>query len=183
MTAQSVNISMLRPHLYNTPEPRPLPEGYTLRPLGHEHEPQLARLLGVAFNEAWDERRVASTLTRAPDVRAVYGVFWHGELAATASSQVRPDRDPTAGFVHWVATHPRHRSKGLAAGLLARSLEDFSARGYLRARLVTQPERVPAIRAYLTFGFVPAYEEDGPNHEHDHRAVWSGIFQELMRVG
>lgn len=180
---ESVNISMLRPHLRGVPESCLLPEAYTLRLLGHEDEPQLADLLSSAFEDTWDERRVASTLTRAPDVRAVYGVFTREALAATASSQVPSERDPTAGFVHWVATHPRHRSRGLAAALLGRLLEDFSARGYLRARLTTQPERIPAIRAYLTFGFVPEYEEGGPAQGRDHRAVWSGIFQELMRVG
>lgn len=169
-----VNISMLRPHLHDVPEPHPL-QGCTLRPLKREDEPQLASLLSLVFEEAWDERRVASTLTRAADVRAVYGIVQHGELVATASSQVRPERDPAAGFIHWVATHPGHRSRGLAAALLVRLLEDFSARKYTCARLVTQPERIPAIKLYLSFGFIPRYEVGGT----DHQKIWSGIFQAL----
>lgn len=91
------------------------------------------------------------------------------------SSQFLPGRDLHAGLVHWVATHPGHRSKGLAAVLLGRLLKDFEARGYRGARLFTQPERLPAIRTYLKFGFVPEYEVDG----RDDKSTWSGIFQVL----
>ena len=171
---KSVNISVVRPHLGGVPATGPL-QGYTLRELGRGDERQLAQLLSLTFEEAWDEARVASTLTRAADVRAVYGVVRDGELVATASSQLRPERDPAAGFVHWVATHPDHRSRGLAAALLARLLRDFSTRGYTCARLDTQPERLPAIRTYLKFGFVPEYEINGA----DHQEIWSGIFQTL----
>lgn len=170
------NISMLRPHLRDIPTGRPLEEGYTLRPLGHSDEPGLAQLLSLAFSETWNEARVQTALTRAEDVRAVYGVFWKNTVVATASSQTRPDRDPKAGFVHWVAAHPEHRGRGLAAALLGRVLTDFSERGDLRARLDTQPERLPAIRAYLRFGFVPEYDRDGV----DQRAVWSEMLQKLM---
>lgn len=134
-----------------------------------------------------DEQRVASALTRAPDVRAVYGVFGRGNLVATASSQLRPERDPTsgvmAGYVHWLAAHPEHRAQGLASALLARLLEDFIEREYTCARLDTQPERLPAIWVYLKFGFVPEYEVDGADHRLDHRAIWSDIFQALLRTG
>lgn len=178
---ESVNITMVRPHLGGVPAVRPLPEAYTLRELGREDEPQLADLFGLAFAEAWDQQRVASELTRAAEVKAVYGIVQDGALVATASSQSRLERDPAAGFVHWVATHPEHRSRGLAGALLARLLEDFRERAYSRARLDTQPERLPAIWTYLKFGFVPEYL--GGNGTQDHRAVWSSIFQALMRTG
>ena len=177
---KSVDISMVRPHLGGVPGVRPLPEAYTLRELGREDEPQLAGLLSSAF-DAWDEERVASALTRTAEVKAVYGIVRNGALVATASSQSRPERDPAAGFVHWVATHPGHRAQGLASALLARLLEDFRERAYSRARLDTQPERLPAIRTYLKFGFVPEYLSGSDSR--DHRAVWSDIFQALMRTG
>ncbi len=177
---KSVNISAVRPHLRDPPAGRPLPYGYTLRRPGRADEPQLARLLSLAFNDTWDEVRVRDTLTGAPDVKAVYGVFQRELLVATASSQIRPERDPAAGFVHWVATHPGHRSRGLASALLGRLLEDFRERRYTCARLDTQPERLPAIRVYLKFGFVPDYELGGGDPG-DQKAVWSDIFQALVR--
>ena len=169
------DITLLRPHLEHLPAPRPLPDRYALQVLGQVDEPALAELLSLVFEETWDEARVQTSLTRTADVRAVYGVL-HGEvLVATASSQTRPQRDPGAGFVHWVAAHPEHRGRGLAAALLGRVLEDFRERGELRARLETQPERLPAVRVYLRFGFVPDYEAVGA----DQRAVWSEVFQKL----
>ena len=175
MAAIAPNISLLRPHLRNVPPVGVLESPYTLRPLVHADEPELARLLSLVFEETWDEARVQTELTRAADVRAVYGIFSSETLVATASSQTRPDRDPEAGFVHWVATHPEHRGRGLAAALLNRVLEDFRDRGDRRARLETQPERLPAIRTYLRFGFVPEYDVGGVGH----KDVWSGIFQKL----
>lgn len=73
------------------------------------------------------------------------------------------------------ATHPSQRGKGLAVVLLGRLLKNFKARGYLSARLLTQLERLPAIRTYLKFGFVPKYEVDGRND----RSTWSDIFHAL----
>jgi len=174
-TPKGIDISMYRPHLRDAPNLPPLPYDCSLRLLGRDDEPQLAALLGSAFDEPWDEGRVGSTLTRAEDVKAVYGVLWQNELVATASSQFLPGRDAHAGFVHWVATRPSHRGKGLAATLLGRLLKDFEARGYRGARLFTQAERLPAIRTYLKFGFVPEYAVDG----RDDRSTWSGIFQAL----
>ena len=168
---------MVRPHLHKVPH-RPLPEGYVLRTLEHNSEPQLAELLTLAFEDTWDVARVSATLTQALDVRAVYGVFYGSRLIGTASSQHLPGRNPAAGFVHWVATHPDYRAQGLSSALLEHVLGDFQTRGYSRARLDTQPERLPAIRAYLKFGFVPEYEVAGT----DQKAIWASIFPELLRV-
>lgn len=175
---ETINISMSRPHLRTVPNLAPLPHGYRLRLLEPSDEPRLAALLGAAFAEPWDEQRVGATLTRAGDVRAVYGVFWQNELAATASSQFLPERDRHAGFVHWLGTHPLHRGKGLAAALLERLLRDFRGRGHKSARLFTQPERLPAIRTYLKFGFIPEYTVGG----RDDRGIWSDVFQASART-
>ena len=168
-----VNIFMHRPHLRDIPDVRPLPAGYALRHLDTRDEPALAQLLSLVFKEPWDERRVQADLTRAEDVKATYGVFWQRDLVATASSQLRASHAAQAGFVHWVAAHPEHRRKRLAATLVKRVMQDFQERGYESAWLVTQPVRTAAIRAYLKFGFTPFYDVDGE----DHRAYWSGIFQ------
>lgn len=172
---EDINVAMHRPHLRDVPDSPLMPGGYSLRRLGRDDEPQLAALLSAAFAEPWDEGRVGSTLTRAEDVKAVYGVLWRNELVATASSQFLPGQDPYVGFVHWVATHLDHRAKGLAAILIVQLLNDFEVRGYRGARLFTQPKRLPAVRTYLKFGFVPEYAVDG----RDDRSLWSDIFQAL----
>lgn len=173
---KGINVAMCRPHLHNAPN-APLPAGCSLHALARSDEPQLATLLSLAFAESWDEQRVRSALTQAEDVKAVYGVMWQGELVATASSQFLPEQDRRSGFVHWLATHPEHRGRGLAGVLVKRVLEDFDMRSYESARLLTQPERLPAIRLYLKFGFVPEYAVG----KRDDRNTWSDVLSALVR--
>lgn len=169
-------IVMHRPHLRTIPDAPLLPEGYTLRAFGaSDDEAGLAAVLTAAFQEPWDEARVRATLTQASDVKAVYVVTSQGQIVATASSRWIPDRFPNTGVVHWVATHPDHEGRGLASALLVRVLNDFIARGYPQAALETQDFRLPAIRLYLRFGFMPVYTVNGE----DHRDIWCDILTVL----
>lgn len=86
---------------------------------------------------------------------------WQGRPVATASSHWLPDRFPGAGVVHWVGTRPDHARLGLGSALLRRLLHDFDERGYPAAVLQTDTFRLPAIRAYLRFGFLPVYGSTG----------------------
>lgn len=177
--AQS-SVTMRRPHLRDVPPVLPLSTGFALRQATDADDPALAALLNVAFgdprDDPWDGPRVRERLTHAPDVRAVYVVEWQGQLVATASSQYVPERYPGSGKVHWVGTHPDHRGRGLASALLARLLVDFAARGDTDAMLHTQIYRLPAIRRYFAFGFLPELADNGE----DHRPRWSAAFQSLF---
>ncbi len=172
------HILMHRPHLLNVPESSPLPDGYVLRLFNGDDLEYLASTLSAAFDEPWSRERVQTSLTETPDVKAVYVITWHGQPVATASSRWLPDRFPQSGYVHWVATHPQHVRKGLASALLAHLLHDFRDRGYTDAVLETDDFRIPAIRSYLKFGFLPVYTVG----EEDHRYRWSSIFQTLFRA-
>lgn len=173
------DVLMHRPHLRDLPAPAPLASGVSLRQVEPEDERSLAELLERVFlqyGERWDKDRVRHVLTEASDVNAVYAIFWQGQPVATTSSQYLPEYADTAGFVHWVATHPDFRGKSLASALLIRVLTDFKERGYDGAWLITQPDRIPAIRTYLKFGFVPEYKANGA----DHRSRWSAIFPTVL---
>src|SRR3954454_12088361 len=124
------SIFMRRPHLHDIPETPPLAEGYVLRQaFSPADDMALAELLTAAFGEDWDEERVRSRLTRAPDVRAVYVIARGGELTATAAHRRVPEQWPDAGCVHWVGTHPNHARNGLASALLVHLLREFAACG------------------------------------------------------
>ncbi len=175
-------LLMLRPHLLDLPANNPLPPGYELRLFGPADLQRLTETLSSAFEGGWDDTRVRTALTEAPDVQAVYVVAWQGYPVATASSRLIgrwSDRFPNAGYVHWVGTRKDHTGKGLGSVLVARVLEDFIARGYQAAVLETDDERLPALKVYLKSGFVPVYDVDGE----DHRDRWSAIFQHLFRSG
>lgn len=173
---EAPNVFMDRPQLEKLPSLLVLPGGFTLRQLTVHNAEALAQLLALTFEEPWDSVRACRDLLQASDVKAVYGVFHQDDLVATASSQVRPLMTTQAGFVHWVGTHPEYQQRGLASILLHRVLEDFTARGYTQAHLVTQPHRLAAIRTYLKFGFIPRYEVDGT----DQTILWSTVFQRLF---
>ncbi len=167
------DVVMRRPHLKDVPELLPLEEGYSLKQLSSQDEESLASLLELAFEEAWDVQRVQAQLTQANDVKASYGIFYKNKLVATGSSQYLPERATKGGFLHWIATHPEHRRKGLAASLIKQLFEDFKERDYETAWLNTQTFRIAAIKAYLNLGFIPVYTKK--NDE----LIWSTFFQNL----
>lgn len=171
------NIFMRRPSLHDIPAAPRLPEGYLLRQaFSPVDDAALAVALAATFGEGWDAGSVRARLTAAPDVRAVYVIVRDGEIAATASHRRLPERWPDAGCVHWVGTRPDHARKGLASALLAHLLREFAACGDRAAALETQEFRLPALRAYLKFGFLPVYDANGE----DHRPVWSAVFQAMF---
>jgi mycothiol synthase len=175
--ASEPNVRMRRPTLEQLPTPSPLPASYELHALTTKDNVRgLAALLTTAFNDPWDEVRTRAELTQAPDVYAVYVVTYQADIVATASSQLREKHTTTSGYVHWVGTHPDHRSKGLAYALVAQVLQDFVERGYKGGYLETQSYRLAAIKTYLRLGFTPEYEVEGKNHQ----AIWSSIFQNLL---
>ena len=174
MAAQLV---MERPHLDDLPVPGPLPAGYLLRPYDAGHDrPSLVATLAASFRESWDEARLDRELTAAADVQAVYVVARGDVVVGTASSRYVAARFPAAGYVHWVGVAPEHLRLGIASALLARVLRDFRERGYAAAALETDDFRIPAIRSYLKFGFLPSYDVRGE----DHRARWTRLLPAVV---
>jgi len=64
------------------------------------------------------------------------------------------------GRIHYVAIVPEHRGKGLSRSIMTVAMERLRRLGHRRAMLVTQTHRIPAIRTYLRFGFVPEMTSD-----------------------
>lgn len=174
MAAQLV---MHRIHLGDRPTEMSLPAGYTLRPYDAATDrPSLIATLADSFQEHWDEARLDRELTATPDVHVVY-VIAHGDrVVGTAASRFVPERYPDAGYVHWVGVATDHLRHGLASALLARVLQDFADRGYPSAVLETDDFRIPAIRAYLRFGFLPVYAV----RDEDHRERWAQVFPNIV---
>lgn len=173
----AAQLVMQRPHLDDLPEPGPLPAGYRLRPYDAGHDrPSLVATLADSFREPWDEARLDRELTAAPDVQAVYVVARGDAVVGTASCRYIPARFPDAGYVHWVGVAPEHLRLGIASALLARVLRDFRERGYAAAALETDDFRIPAIRSYLKFGFLPTYDVQGE----DHRARWARLLPAVV---
>ena len=168
---QPAQLVMRRPHLDDLQDSAPLPDGYVLRPYAAGDQASLIATLAESFHEFWDEARLARELTASPDVHTVYVVAHGDRVVGTAASRYVPARFPAAGYVHWVGVASAHLRRGLAAALLGRVLAEFRQRGYPQAVLETDDFRIPAIRAYLKFGFLPEYDVRGE----DHRPRWSRV--------
>jgi mycothiol synthase len=175
-------LLMFRPHLESIPSAESAPTGYEVRRFGPDDDIEaLGETLNLAFEREfdWSVEKVRERLTDDPNVRAIYAAFWQGKAVATTSSLVKPDKYPGTGIVHWVATHPDHLRKGLGTVLMERVLRDFVEHGDREALLETDDQRLPAIKRYLAFGFLPRYENDGE----DLRRRWSAVFQAIGTKG
>ena len=91
---------------------------------------------------------------------------------ATAWHQ-RDNRGRRWGVVHWVAVTPEYQGKGLSRPLLTACLNQMRKLQHRRARLMTQTPRIPAIKAYLRFGFVPDLSQP------DARAGWQLVAEHI----
>lgn len=156
----------------------PLPEGYVVATY---EESDCREYLQLLAKEGW-------TLTED-----VFEQFLHkvlpgglflvkdintGEIAATAASLHNPESShytfPYGSEIGFVVTHPDHRNKGL--GLLVSSLaaRRLISAGYQSIRIVTNDERLAALKIYIKLGFVPFLYADRMN------VRWDKIYR---RVG
>ena len=156
------------------PPDAPVPTG-RLRPAVEGDADALGMLLTAAFEEQWDVDRVRSALLDTPDVVRTWVVENpDGQLVATASERLLPDRYPDAGYLHWVASAPTARGAGLGSLVTRACLAGFAERGPSRAVLETEDFRVPAVRTYLRLGFVPESRDDDERHR------WSALLPTLL---
>jgi GNAT superfamily N-acetyltransferase len=64
-------------------------------------------------------------------------------------------QNPEWGRVHWLAVMPSWQARGLGKVLLTVCLRRLRELSYRAAYLKTWPTRLPAIRLYIQYGFVP----------------------------
>lgn len=149
-------LLMRRPDLDHLPTAHP-PDGVRLRSRTPDDLHALAALLHAAFDDPlWTPARVDAVLVRDDSVRqTLVAEGRDGALLATASVRVDPVNYPGDGYVHWVATDPRARGRGLGRLLTLSVLHAFRPLGCTGAVLETDDHRLPAIRVYLGLGFAP----------------------------
>jgi mycothiol synthase len=77
------------------------------------------------------------------------------------------------GYLHMVAVAPPYRGRGLGRCISLTALRHMRGRGCHQAVLDTDDFRLPAIRTYLSLGFMPEMLET------DHADRWAAISAEL----
>ncbi len=88
--------------------------------------------------------------------RQFYLLDAHQRAIGTATAWYDDDfRGEAYGRVHWVAIVPEYQGQGLAKPLMAAVCCRLRELGHERAYLKTSSARIPALRLYLQFGFIP----------------------------
>jgi len=154
-----IPIVMIRPNLADIPQ-CPLPAGYRMRLFRPgDRETWLAveqasevfiSIAGQTFDDNFGHDLPAM------EKRSFFLVAPDGSDVGTITAWYdRNYRGLPWGRIHWVAIRPEHRGKGLSKAIMAVAMNRLWSLGHRRAVLGTQTPRLPAIRTYLNFGFVP----------------------------
>jgi GNAT superfamily N-acetyltransferase len=163
-TVTNAPVFMVRSHLQHIPEFR-LPRGFSLRwyepgdeeawvQIHLQAEPFL-RITPALFTEQF-----GSDATRLGE-RQCYLVSPEGEEIGTATAWFDDNFEGRPhGRVHYVAIVPDFQGRALSKPLMTAVCKRLSELGHERAYLATSAGRVPAIRLYRKFGFLPLIRND-----------------------
>ena len=174
---QNLPLTMVRDNLEGIPS-YPLPAGYSMRGYkpGDEQLWRDIHLLADRYSSITPDlfAREFGSEEAVLAERQFYLLDPHQKAVGTASAWYDDNfRGREYGRVHWVAIVPRYQGQGLAKPLMAAVCRQLRALGHERAYLQTSSARLPAIRLYLRFGFIPQIQTAGDVE------VWRELEQEL----
>jgi len=152
-----------------------LEEGYALRGYVPGDEERLLDLLhAVDFFRDSDLEYLKAYLAKPERCEGTRFVVLGEDIVAVTFAS-RRSLEPMIGGLDFVACHPDHRGKGFGRAVCTAVLKYLVDRGYRRVTLSTDDWRLPAIRTYLSLGFVPEMcREDMPGR-------WKAIYEKLGR--
>jgi mycothiol synthase len=154
---------MLRPDLEDIPV-AVVPEGFEIRPVGHEHLRDLFEASGKAFRDHWgtvedDEESFARFALDDRTDPALYVVAFAGDEIAGAVLNVIDDEenslfDRRRGLLDSVFVRRPYRQRGLGRAIVLRSLAVLRERGMTSANLGVDTENPnAALHLYESCGF------------------------------
>ena len=177
-------IFLLRPDLRNIPELK-LPDGYMELPNSDLLLSKWVSLLDTVFPAGGYTLDRVRPLVESGiwNVDRVKLVAREEQIVALSMAWHEPALWPFSGFVYWVAVLPGHRNSGLGTFVLNRVLQHFAS-GCLRdAVTYTEESRLPAIRMYLSSGFVPLITGTARNERERWQLTFEALGEpELMRT-
>jgi len=157
-------LKMVRSDLENLPE-FPLPAGYRLR--GYQRgDDELWQRIQTAADRLIQTKPALFAEQFGSDAdllrqRQLYLVENDGEVIGTGTAWFNDDfQGRRFGRIHWVALVPPCQGRGLGKPLISVLCRRLRELGHEQAYLSTSSARVPAIRLYRHFGFVPLIESE-----------------------
>lgn len=163
-------LLMRNPDLSQLP-PLVLPEGFSLHNHVEGRESQWEELIHAAFGVSYS---FDTFLRKGGDYRPehVFYLAKNGVDIATATA-VEKAEFPGEGWLRMVGTHPDARGQGAGRLVLLACLHSLKKRGYRSALLSTDDHRLPALKLYLSLGFLPLL-----THE-SHEERWNRVMEAL----
>lgn len=174
---RNVRVVMVREDLDSIPE-FPLPTGYSVRwyqPGDEQH--------WLDIHRAADKYNAITPDLFAREFGAAREALKEGQCflfdanqspVGTATAWFNDNFNGAAyGRVHWVAVVPAHQGRGLGKALTSIVCCRLRALGHARAYLTTSTARLPAIKLYRCFGFMPLIRTA------DDDAIWRDVETEL----
>lgn len=163
LNEKNIEFCMVRPDLDRIPQFH-LPPGFRLRTFEPGDE-----IAWVEIQQSSDHynhvdleefHRVFGSNLRALEDLCFFLETGGGQAIGTSTAWFEESflRKPW-GRVHWVAVTPDFQGRGLSKPLLTQTLNRL-ADNHDRAYLVTSSVRIPAIHAYLNFGFRPFVQSE-----------------------
>jgi len=148
-------LHLVRPHLGAVPAPV-FPPGFGLRPFAPGDEALWWELVRSADPlRSADPVTFDRTFAGDPDERLRRLVFLLAPGGETVGTVAAWFGEADWGRVHWLMVRPGWQRRGLGRALLYWALHRLRDLGHTRAFLITEAARVPALRLYLSAGFVP----------------------------
>jgi GNAT superfamily N-acetyltransferase len=160
---KNIDVGMIRSHMRAIPVHK-LPPGYAFRPFSSSDAETWVRVQAEAnagllpidmdtfrtdFGGHEDLLTERSWFVTGPDQTEV----------ASIAAWWRDTSEGPQGLIHWVAVLPQCQGKGIGKAIMTRAME-WLAHEYDSAYLNTSSPRIPAIKFYLDFGFVPDMQKD-----------------------
>ena len=137
--------------------PVQLPDGYELAVMEPGREQDWIDVLNGALNMGhWTIEKARACLSGSPAhvMRdGIHIVSRCGTPVATACFTMHDDTGEAE--LGWVACLPEHRGRNVGYQVCLATLRHIAGRGFGSAFLLTDDERLPAIRTYLRLGFRP----------------------------
>ena len=156
-------VVMIRPDLLNIPQAS-FPEGFSIRPMQLDEGP----LWTDIQRDAEEHFGISNELFRREFGHDLQAIRWRcfiitnskGSGVGTISAWYnRNFRGEDYGRIHWVAVRPAYQRRGLGKAGLSFALNKL-AQWHNRCYLDTSIERLPALKLYLDFGFMPDLYND-----------------------
>ncbi len=153
-----IRVKMIRDNLESIPQ-HALPDGYSIEFFKPGDETSWANIWSTADEyETYDVERFNEAFgDDLPSMkkRCLFLVSPNGEKIGTATAWIEEDAVGAWARLHWVAVRNDFQSRGIGKPLLSAVMNLSKDLGFQRVLLYTETARLPAIKLYLDFGFLP----------------------------